>query len=174
MADLDELLARMAKDAALLNAYHEWEMPAPAPAEAINYASVADRIERAVAAIASLREERDAAIARADACQQQAEQWKGEALAHKSSLHEAYQVLTGASGEPANWNGARPFRQFKQMDQEAFIVWIRRWSKSRFGKWITHNTAKGAFNGFSEERAQLMRETLAATSITTQKPGNGE
>jgi hypothetical protein len=56
MADLDELLARMAKDAALLNAYHEWEMPAPAPAEAINYASVADRIERAAAAIASLRE----------------------------------------------------------------------------------------------------------------------
>jgi hypothetical protein len=56
VADLDELLARMAKDAALLNAYHEWEMPAPAPAEAINYASVADRIERAAAAIASLRE----------------------------------------------------------------------------------------------------------------------
>jgi hypothetical protein len=56
MADLDELLARLAKDAALLNAYHEWEMPAPAPAEAINYASVADRIERAAAAIASLRE----------------------------------------------------------------------------------------------------------------------
>jgi hypothetical protein len=61
MADLDELLARMAKDAALLNAYHEWEMPAPAPAEAINYASVADRIERAAAAIASLREEREKA-----------------------------------------------------------------------------------------------------------------
>jgi hypothetical protein len=63
MADLDELLARMAKDAALLNAYHEWEMPAPAPAEAINYASVADRIERAAAAIASLREARDEARA---------------------------------------------------------------------------------------------------------------
>ena len=38
----------------------------------------------------------------------QAETWCMEARAHKSSLHEAYQHITGAKGEPGNWNGARP------------------------------------------------------------------
>lgn len=101
-----------------------------------------------------------------EALRREAEQWKSEALAHKSSLHGAYQVLTGATGEPANWNGSRPFRQFKQADRDAFIVWLRHWCKYRFGKWITHNTARGAMMSFHAERDQLMRETLAATSIT--------
>jgi hypothetical protein len=40
--------------------------------------------------------------------QTQAECWAMEARAHKSSLHEAYQAVTGATGEPGNWNGAAP------------------------------------------------------------------
>jgi len=59
--------------------------------------------------------ERNAAEARAtaaeaerDALRLQAECWAMEAKAHKSSLHEAYQTVTGATGEPGNWNGARP------------------------------------------------------------------
>lgn len=43
-----------------------------------------------------------------EACLRQAEQWAMEARGHKSSLHEAYQAVTGATGEPGNWNGARP------------------------------------------------------------------
>lgn len=48
------------------------------------------------------------AEARSEALRRQAEQWAMEARAHKSSLHEAYQAVTGATGEPGNWNGAVP------------------------------------------------------------------
>jgi hypothetical protein len=34
-----------------------------------------------------------------------------EMRSHKSSLHEAYQYITGATGEPGNWNGARPIKE---------------------------------------------------------------
>lgn len=100
-----------------------------------------------------------------DALEQQAVQWKGEAMAHKSSLHEAYQVLTGATGEPANWNGARPFKQFFEEDRHAFVISLRAWVKSRYGKVITHMTARDAYRAFHAERGELMRETLANTSI---------
>lgn len=40
----------------------------------------------------------------------EAQTWKLEAMAHKSSLHEAYQACTDASGEPGNWNGAEPIK----------------------------------------------------------------
>lgn len=116
--------------------------------------------------IVALKRELQIAINRADALQLEAEQWKGEAIAHKTSLHEAYQVLTGATGEPAKWNGARPFKQFQQVDRAVFLTWVRQWAKHRFGKWITHDTARGAFNDFAEERSRILRETLAATSIT--------
>lgn len=56
--------------------------------------------------------ERDSWRRVAERCETEAQQWKGEALAHKSSLHEAYQVLTGATGEPGNWNGAQPVREY--------------------------------------------------------------
>jgi hypothetical protein len=120
---------------------------------------------KAMAALLALEGERDAAVARAEACEQQAVQWKGEAMAHKSSLHEAYQVLTGAKGEPANWNGARPFRQFKEADQQAFVEWLRAWVRMKFGKVITYRTAYGARMSFNAERSDMVRETLAATSI---------
>jgi hypothetical protein len=112
-----------------------------------------------------LTKERDEAIARAEACERQAVQWKGEALAHKSSLHEAYQVLTGATGEPANWNGARPFRQFKDADKEAFTLWLRGWVKARFRKTVTHHTARTCFQGFDGTRQYLAKEEFARTSI---------
>lgn len=47
-------------------------------------------------------------VAERDNLRMQAESWAMEARAHKSSLHEAYQHITGATGEPGNWNGARP------------------------------------------------------------------
>jgi hypothetical protein len=40
----------------------------------------------------------------------EAQMWKMEAMAHKSSLHEAYQACSGATGEPGNWNGAEPIK----------------------------------------------------------------
>lgn len=38
---------------------------------------------------------------------------------------------------------------------EAFIQWLRTWVKSRFGTWITHNTAKGARDDFRAARQAL-------------------
>lgn len=34
------------------------------------------------------------------------------------------------------------------IDATTFIEWLRPWAKNRFGVWITHNTAKGAYNAF--------------------------
>lgn len=53
------------------------------------------------AEVERLRGERDNAI-------QQAQGWKMEATSHKSTVHEAYQHITGATGELGNWNGANP------------------------------------------------------------------
>jgi hypothetical protein len=40
----------------------------------------------------------------------EAQHHAGEARCHKSSLHEAYQACSGATGEPGNWHGANPVR----------------------------------------------------------------
>jgi hypothetical protein len=33
-------------------------------------------------------------------------------------------------------------------DPETFVVWLRAWCKDRFGKWITHSTARRALDDF--------------------------
>lgn len=38
----------------------------------------------------------------------QAQIWAGEARCHKSTVHEIYQFISGATGEKGNWNGAKP------------------------------------------------------------------
>ena len=38
----------------------------------------------------------------------EAEIWAQEARTQKSTVHECYQAVTGATGEPGDWNGARP------------------------------------------------------------------
>lgn len=39
---------------------------------------------------------------------QEAQMWAGEARCHKSTVHEIYQFISGATGEKGNWNGAKP------------------------------------------------------------------
>jgi hypothetical protein len=68
---------------------------------ALIYANLSARAEAAESKVSDLERERES-------LRRQAEQWAMEARAHKSSLHEAYQAVTGATGEPGNWNGARP------------------------------------------------------------------
>ncbi len=60
-----------------------------------------------LALIAQARRARELGAENAN-LRQQAESWAMEARCHRSSLHEAYQHITGATGEPGNWNGARP------------------------------------------------------------------
>ena len=54
----------------------------------------ADRIEKLEALCGSL--------------QLEAEIWAQEARTQKHTVHECYQAVTGATGEPGDWNGARP------------------------------------------------------------------
>lgn len=42
---------------------------------------------------------------------QQAQIWKQEAMAQRATVHEAYRVCTGNTGEPGDWNGAEPIRK---------------------------------------------------------------
>lgn len=60
--------------------------------------SVADRIEQ-------LQAERDA-------LKVQAQIHAGEARAANHTIGEIYQLVTGAKGEPGNWNGSIPVRQY--------------------------------------------------------------
>lgn len=58
--------------------------------------------------------------------------------------------------EPSYWDIERLARDYivpayerGQADSRtSFIEWLRPWVKRRFGKWITHNTATGAFNEY--------------------------
>lgn len=45
-----------------------------------------------------------------DAIKQQAQIWKMEAETQKATVHEIYQLCTGATGEPGDWHGAEPVR----------------------------------------------------------------
>lgn len=68
------------------------------------------------------------AEARADACQQQAEIWKQEARTQTATVNEVYQLLTGGTGEPGNWNGARPVRSAALRLQAEAVEKITNWS----------------------------------------------
>lgn len=54
----------------------------------------------------------DNAVLRAEneALKLQAQCWKFEAKAQKATVHESYQAITRATGEPGDWNGANPVR----------------------------------------------------------------
>jgi hypothetical protein len=41
---------------------------------------------------------------------QQAQIWKGEARCANHTIYQIYQLVTGATGEPGNWNGAEPVK----------------------------------------------------------------
>lgn len=56
------------------------------------------------------RAEAESLQARADACQQEAQIWKQEARTQSAIVAEIYQELTGKTGEPGDWNGARPLK----------------------------------------------------------------
>lgn len=39
------------------------------------------------------------------------------------------------------------------LEVSTFTPWLREWCKAKFGKWITHNTAKGALNDLRAREA---------------------
>ncbi len=69
---------------------------------------------RFIAAAPSLVKRLVEALERAEgvieAVRLQASSWKGEAKTQQSIVHEIYQIVSEAKGEPADWNGAKPVR----------------------------------------------------------------
>lgn len=74
----------------------------------------------------------DALTAERDAIKQQAQIWKMEAMAHKSTGQECYQACTGSTGEPGDWNGANPVRELVKerdaaltlaADRKSMLLW---------------------------------------------------
>lgn len=47
-----------------------------------------------------------------DYMQQQAQIWAIEANTYKNIVHSIYQLCSGSSGEPGDWNGAKPVREY--------------------------------------------------------------
>lgn len=45
-----------------------------------------------------------------NALQQQAEGWAMEAKSQRATVHESYQAISGATGEPGDWSGAEPVK----------------------------------------------------------------
>lgn len=62
--------------------------------------------------VAKLTEERDSWRRVAERCKSEAEGHAMEARTANSTIYEIYQVLSGAKGEPGNWHGAEPARQY--------------------------------------------------------------
>lgn len=71
-----------------------------------------DLIAEAAALISSLVAERDSWRRVAERCKSEAEGHSMEARTANSTINEIYQVLSGGKGEPGNWNGAEPARQY--------------------------------------------------------------
>lgn len=62
--------------------------------------------------ISRLLKERDEARTLAERLKLEAQGHAGEAKTANSTIYEIYQVLSGATGEKGNWNGAQPARDF--------------------------------------------------------------
>ena len=74
-------------------------------------ATLATALEASQAEVERLKQERDA-------LKLEAQIHAGEARAANSTIYEIYQVLSGSTGEPGNWNGAEPARQYVTAAQE--------------------------------------------------------
>lgn len=68
----------------------------------------------------------------------------GEARCANSTIYEIYQVLTGATGEPGNWNGAEPARKYVAAQQATITALqerIKELEGALAGKWRPIDTA---------------------------------
>lgn len=63
---------------------------------------------------AALREALSEAENLCDRLRLEAQNWSCEAKTQLSTVHEIYQVVSEAKGEPGSWNGSRPVRSLKE------------------------------------------------------------
>jgi len=100
---------------------------------------------------------------------QEAEIHAGEARAHKASLHEAYQAVTGATGEPGNWNGAEPIRAFVSTARDRIAALEEELRRMQVHtKWPSGGTLYDA-----RHRLDTIAEIIARTLSHTEEADRG-
>jgi len=70
------------------------------------------KLQRAASTLQSLSADLDRVTAERDALLLQAQSHAQEARTANATIYEIYQALSGGKGEPGNWNGARPAREY--------------------------------------------------------------
>ncbi|PMR73752.1 hypothetical protein [Billgrantia endophytica] len=72
----------------------------------------ADHIQDQLCArIDDLEREKQALLDKNDRMRLEAQSHAQETRTHRATVHDIYQIVTGATGEPGNWNGAEPVRK---------------------------------------------------------------
>lgn len=69
-----------------------------------------ENMTRAVYAKMATEERAKRAEAEAERLKQEARIWTQEARTQRATVHDCYQAVTGATGEPGDWHGAEPIR----------------------------------------------------------------
>lgn len=113
---------------------------------------------------------------------QQAQQWAQEAKTQRDTVHAAYQVCTGSTGEPGDWNGAEPIRKLAaQLEQarEALRLakgWIEESDEGDFAHDVQRDadfwrvTGNGGFNQKYIAMAQAVLAALSQSAAPKEKP----
>jgi DNA repair exonuclease SbcCD ATPase subunit len=101
----------------------------------------ADAGEDAIHKMHNLQAEVTRMEAELDTIKQQAQIWKQEARTQASIVRECYQACTGSTGEPGDWNGAKPVRElaaklaaleaYKRQAEVSIAAQSRAWEQER-------------------------------------------
>ena len=113
MSDLVERLRELDKAGRAELGKHAWSINDPEL-----YADLCQGLREAASEVERLTRERDEALELADRLKLEAQIHSGEARAANSTVHEIYQLLSGAKGEPGTWHGADPARRFVARTRE--------------------------------------------------------
>lgn len=121
------------------------------------------RAEAAEARADKAERERGEARSKAASLQRQAECWAMEARGANATIGEAYQAVTGATGEPGNWNGARPIKDAlaEQLARIAALEKALGWygEQARLARLIHSEGDKGRY-ALAEDGGSRARATL--------------
>lgn len=112
------------------------------------------------ASLAAMQKELEEAKALAERLKLEAQIQAGEARAHIAIVQECYQIATGATGEPATWNGAEPIRKALTAQAERIARLEEAGEKVRY-EFTTLLHAYSTGSSVSPFRERDMKQALA-------------